>query len=143
MQLKDVKKSINSVLDNAFDAEVIAYRIEEDIPRPSFKVHLSDLRSTPGRSNTVDKNVIVRLYYFCTDPEDCDIEQMEIRDKLSNLFSSIVEVGEEVIRFKDYEDDVTGGTVQVSFEVEYSSLISKEAEYPNMDNLVLEMEEGA
>ena len=143
MQLKDVKKAINGVLDNAFDAEVIAYRIEEDIPRPSFKVHLSDLKSTPGRSNTVDKNVIARLYYFCKDPEDCDIEQMEVQDKLSDLFSNFVEIGEEVIRFNDYESDIVSSTVQVSFLVEYSSLLSEETEYPDMDNLVLEMEEGA
>lgn len=142
MTLKDVKVIINSVINNSFEAEVIAYRIEKEIPRPAFKVFFSDLRSAPGMNNTIEKNVIVRIYYYPADPEDCDIELLEIRDKLSDLFSSYAKVGDDVLKFNGYEDDVSNDLIQASFEVLLSSQQNEETVYPNMDNLEFELKEG-
>jgi len=142
MQLKNVKAAINTVINNSFKSEVIAYRIEKNIPRPSFKVFFGDIRSSAGMNNIVEKNVITRIYYYPSDPDDCETELLEIRDKLSDLFSSYTKIGEEVLRFNEYEDDAMVDMIQASFEINFSSTSSEETVYPNMDNLEFELREG-
>ena len=142
MNLKNIKVAINTLIENNFIAEVIAYRVEEDIPRPSFKVFFSDLKSEPGMNGTTDKSVITRIYYYPKDPDDCDIELLEIREKLSDLFSRYTQIGDEVLKFIDYEDDSTNDLLQASFEIEYSTQISEDPDYPVMDNIYMDMKEG-
>lgn len=142
MQLKDVKIAINSVINITFDAKIIAYRVEENIPRPSFKVFLSDLSSVGGMNNTVEKNVITRIYYYPKNPDDCELELLEIRDKLSDLFSNFTQVGEDVIKFNNYEDDCLNDMIQASFEVNFVSTQENETEYPDMDIIEFELKVG-
>lgn len=142
MNLKEIKVAINTLLEKNIQAEVIAYRVEEDIPRPSLKVFFSDIKSSPGMCGTAEKNVIVRIYYYPTDPDDCDIEILEVRDKLSDLFSSYTKIGEEVLKFNEYEDDAMVDMIQASFEVNYSSTSSEETVYPNMDIIEFELKVG-
>ncbi|MCH4891182.1 hypothetical protein EZV73_26625 [Acidaminobacter sp. JC074] len=142
MNLKEIKAAINTLLIAKIDAEVIAYRVEEDIPRPSLKVFFSDIKSSPGMGGTAEKNVIVRIYYYPTNPDDCDIEILEVSEKLSDLFSSYTKVGEEVLTFLEYDSDHSNDMIQASFEVEYSTQVIEDPDYPMMDNIDMDMKEG-
>lgn len=142
MNLKEIKAAINTLLKSKIGVEVIAYRVEEDIPRPSLKVFFSDVKSSSGMGGTAEKNVIVRIYYYPEDPNDCDIEILEVSEKLSDLFSSYIKVGNEVLKFLEYDSDHSNDMIQASFEVEYSTQIIEELDYPMMDNIYMNMEEG-
>jgi len=140
MNLAELKAGINLSL-KALGPSVIAWKKEEGIEGPCFKMNFGPLSSSPGMNDTVNKHVVARIYYYPSDRDDCDKELLTMREKLADLFSSHITIGGQVIKVKDYDDDITNNIIQGAFEVEYSTDKIMETIYPDMGYIEMNMRE--
>lgn len=85
--IKDIITAINKLLNENYpDIEIQSTDIKEGYARPCFYVEMDGEKSTKYNKFNTEKTVSIRIYYFPSDDNHARIENLEMQDKLSDLF---------------------------------------------------------
>lgn len=96
IDLAIVTQIVNALKDTTYkDVKFASTDILEEITRPSFYIDFSNNKTNLMLANARERNLKLRLFYFCENIKNSKIELMEIQDLLSDIFISCLKIDEE------------------------------------------------
>ena len=132
----DILKAINKVLENNFsNVPILSEKdVEEKIIRPSFMVSMDNISSNNFMNAVIDKSVTIRIYYFPSNKYKYKIENLNMIDRLNELF-----VENEILKLENFSmllsseisTDMVQSVLNYNFEIEFSENIIRD--YPNVE----------
>jgi hypothetical protein len=115
---KDIKKAINTKLNNEFNIEINSNDVKEGFKRPSFFVAFDILVKSSDQSQ-FDRSLTIRIYYFPTDRYEYSIELLDVQERLENLFDLKLEVLERKFNIFESTTLITDGILEFSFDIQF------------------------
>jgi len=132
----DILKAINKLLeDNFSNVPILSEKdVEEKIIRPSFMVSMDNISSNNFMNAVIDKSVTIRIYYFPSNKYKYKIENLNMIDRLNELF-----VENEILKLENFSmllsseisTDMVQSVLNYNFEIEFSENIIRD--YPNVE----------
>ncbi|MBU3145727.1 DUF6838 family protein [Clostridium sp. CF012] len=91
-----VTQITNALKDTAYkDVKFASTDIVEKITRPSFYIDFQNNKTNLMLANARERNLELRLFYFCKNIKNSKIELMDMQDLLSAIFISHLKIDEE------------------------------------------------
>lgn len=137
MTIKDLNKAVKKALKSVgVLITPTSSKKREESSCAYVKIGMGRADRLPG--NRKQQDYTVRIVYFPQTPIIDDIEILNTREKLSELFLKPLLISDDVLLHPaDYDDDVNEGVITATFEVSYVSNIIDTNEYENLDILVM------
>ena len=148
--LLEINRSINNKIKNAKlntefeDVDITSEDVNEPIIRPSIKVSITNSTSGKFNSSCRERNLTVRIYYFCRDRYNFKIENIKMQEILENAFLDDLQVTESFLISIDNFTSETVDTVLISsFDLNCVELLPED-KLPNeqgelMDDLTMNL----
>lgn len=113
----DIKASINRLLSNHFNIDVIAQDIEEGFQRPSFTVYFDNVKIEKLESQ-IETSLTVRIYYFTEiEGAEASLEILDMQQQLPMLFGNNLKVKDRAIHISDVDSSVVDGILLYEFSL--------------------------
>lgn len=102
MTLKELNKGVcervrAAVLASGLKAELVAEDLSAPIPRPCVKVELEESGDAQAIRHRTEQTVTFRVYFFAADQYRPKLDNLAMRQALSEAFRGGVPVGEETV----------------------------------------------
>lgn len=115
--LVDIKASINRLLSNHFNIDVIAQDIEKGFQRPSFTVYFDNVKIEKLESQ-FETSLTVRIYYFTEiEGAEASLEILDMQQQLPMLFGNNLKVKDRAIHISDVDSSVVDGILLYEFSL--------------------------
>lgn len=116
--LKDIKKAIANILVDATKCDLMINDIEEPVIRPSFKVTFNncEIKKYNGISKQIE--IDIDIFYFCKDEKKYTIENLEMHEKLSDIFFESIVINNNIAVVSNFNSSEENGVLCCSFSLE-------------------------
>lgn len=135
----DIHKAIVTRLKSKFpDIDIMSRDIEEGITRPSFFVSFDNLNAADFMTETLDRNITVRLYYFSKNRDRNRIELLKMQDDLNDLFlqDNIIEIDANTkVEIEEAGTDIVDKVLHYYFDIRLSEDYDRSDNTPLMENI--------
>lgn len=94
---RDISIAVDSKLKAGFpDVEIQSSDVEEGFKRPSFFVRIDNADTKKFMANGRDRKLTVYINYFPSDPHGSEVELLDARDTLEDVFliDGVLEIGD-------------------------------------------------
>lgn len=117
--IKKIKLAINNKIKTEFSSiEIVSNDEKDGITRPSFDVDFSYDKSINIAAEITQRDLTVKIYYFASNKYKKSIEQLDVRERLREIFfNKKLKVEDMQIPINEFEIDTIDGVLQTSFDL--------------------------
>ncbi len=136
----DILSAINLKIKSKFtDIPILSESdVKERIVRPSFMTTLDNLKTSDFMSESLDREMTIKLYYFPTDRDKNKIELLNMIDDLYDLFlqDNIINIDTDfAVEVEELEVEIIDKVLHCYFDLMMSEDYNREDNTPNMEDL--------
>lgn len=141
LTLLEMNVAINDTIKAAlvgtdFESVPLQLEYESDIAiRPSIKVAIESLKTTKVNSNSREKTLTTRVYFFATDLYKYKADFSKMQALLENTLLDGLYVGETYIPITGLDSEVIDATLKLSFDLYVVELLPDTETSELMENL--------
>lgn len=141
MKYSDIMTAINNKLEMIDDIS-ISSDVTEGIERPSFFVQFDNIGTKPFMQVGKDTSFNCYIHYFPSDKKESQVELLEMRNTLEDLFLDELIVNEynimiDSLDIDENQNDGQGKFLICQFEIKINEMHGEEITNP-MENLEME-----
>ncbi len=140
ISLCEIHKSLVKLLETEFSTplsfDIWAQDFQETLQRPSLKIILENGTARKYNSLSKERILLYRIYFFAQNAQRPKIENMNMQEKLENLFLDGIFVKEDFhIPIDDLEFETTDGVLVCTFQLRTIELLPQKDTNEMMETL--------
>lgn len=136
----EINKAIVEKL-NSTGIDTTSKDVSEGFERPSFFMSFDNVRASDFMREALDREIIVRIYYFSSTVDNNEIELLDMQDKLNEIFleDNLIRVNEYMnIEVDELEFNVIDKVLHCYFDIRLCENYNRTDDRPYMEKLEIE-----
>ncbi len=144
ISLCEIHKSLVKLLETEFSiplsADVWAQDFQETLQRPSLKMILENGTARKYNSLSKERILLYRIYFFAANAQKPKLENMDVQEKLENLFLDGIFVKDDFhIPIDNLEFETTDGVLVCTFQLRTIELLPQKDTNEMMETLHIKL----